>query len=140
MDFRLRCEMWKWMDAQKYTHDCDVVSLAGASKGIADGGEAEHVILQQIDVAYKLHEVRYVILLHHSDCGAYHASYDFKAEAEKDESAQADGWADKEKEKQLEDMKKAKQIIEDRYLGIEVVLVWGQLKDEGGEEIEFSTI
>ncbi len=124
MDFRLRCEMWKWMDEKKYTHDCDVVSVAGASKGIADGGETEHVLLQQIDVAYNLHDVRHIILMHHSDCGAYLSSYKFENE-------------EAEKQKQFEDMQKAKHIIEERYLGVEVVLVWAELKDEEGEEIEF---
>jgi len=127
MDFRLRCEMWKWMDKEKYTHDCDVVSVAGASKGIADGGETEHVLLQQTDVAYNLHDVRHVILMHHNDCGAYLNSYQFENEKA-------------EKEKQIDDMKKAKHIIEDRYLGVEVVLVWAELKDEDGKEIEFTEI
>jgi len=34
-------------------------------------------------------------------------------------------------------MKKAKKIIEERYLGVEVVLVWAELQDEDGEQIEF---
>ena len=133
MDFRLRCEMWKWMDKEKYTHDCDVVSVAGASKGIADSSSAKatadkggvgDLLLPQIDLAYNLHEVRHVILMHHNDCGAYLNSYQFENEKA-------------EKEKQFEDMKKAKKIIEERYLGVEVVLVWAELQDEDGEQIEF---
>ncbi len=123
----MRCKMWEWMDEEKYTHDCDIVSVAGASKGITDGGVAQEMLFKQIDVAYNLHEVRHVILLHHSDCGAYANSYQFSDPVE-------------EKEKQLEDMEKAKQIVEDRYVGVDVILVWGELKDENGEEIEFSRL
>ena len=95
-----------------------------SAKATADKGGVGDLLLQQIDLAYNLHEVRHVILMHHNDCGAYLNSYQFENEKA-------------EKEKQFEDMKKAKKIIEERYLGVEVVLVWAELQDEDGEQIEF---
>ncbi len=127
MDFRLRPEIWKWMEKEGYVGDCDVVSVAGAGKGIADGDEAGNVLLRQIDVSCKLHEARQIIFLHHSDCGAYNSSYDFADAAE-------------EKEKQLADMEKSMSAIKEKFPDSEVLLIWAELKDDKGEKIEFAKI
>ena len=37
-------------------------------------------------------------------------------------------------------MKKVKAIILEKYLKVEVVFVWGELKDEDGEKIEFEVV
>jgi carbonic anhydrase len=68
-----------------------------------------------------------IILFHHSDCGAYALDYKFSS-------------VEEEKEKQLKDMKKVKEIILEKYLEVKVVFVWGELKDENGDEIEFEVI
>jgi len=127
MDFRLWSRVFSWMREQEYLGDCDIVAVAGASKGIADGDEVGNVLLKQIDSSVSLHKTQRVILLHHSDCGAYAKSYQFESAAE-------------EKEKQIEDMNKSVKIIKEKFPEVQIELVWGELMDENGEDIEFSEI
>ena len=127
MDFRLTREMNKWMEAQGYIGDCDLVSLAGAAKIIADGSEPGEMLLGQIALSAKLHHSHCVALFHHSQCGAYAADYTF-----------ADAAA--EKAKQVADMKKAAEIIKAKNPSMNVKLFWANLRDDSGREIEFEEI
>jgi len=126
IDFRLIEKTREWMKENKYLGDCDVVSLAGASKSIIDG-DGKDIILKQIGVCSKLHCGSNVILLHHSDCGAYKNSYDFKSKEE-------------EKGKQMEDMENAAKIIKEAYPDMEVIKFWAEMKDGEGKEVEFIRI
>jgi len=113
------------MEEQDILGDADVVSLAGASKIIADGnGE---ILLEQIKIACGLHQVNRVVLLHHSDCGAYKNSYKFNSPAE-------------EKDKQIKDMEKAEQIIKEKFPQVEIVKIWADMKDGDGREVDFIKI
>ena len=127
MDFRLTREMSKWMEEQGYVGDCDLVSLAGAGKAIADGTEQGKMLLGQIALSAKLHHASCVALVQHSQCGAYAAAYAFAN-------------AEEEKAKQVEDMKKAAEIIKAKNAGISVKLIWANLRDDEGKEIEFEEI
>jgi len=129
MDFRLNGELDKWItESELFNGGFDVISLAGASKDIVDGNEEiKNNFLRHIGVSVDLHKVEKIIIFHHSDCGAYAQDYQFNSVKE-------------EKEKQFEDMKKAKEIILEKYLEVEVVFAWGELKDENGDEIEFEVI
>lgn len=68
MDFRIQGAINEWLIGQGLIGDCDRISFAGAAKDIVEGKEA---VLSGIDVASRLHNVRRVILMHHTDCGAY---------------------------------------------------------------------
>ena len=128
MDFRLMKATKQWMEKQGYMGDCDVVSLAGASKELVDGSEqVRDLIMKQIKVSYELHGARQVILLHHSDCGAYKLSYNFAS-------------PEQEKEKQLEDTKKASDLILKIFPDINIITIWAQLLDPSGEEVKFNQI
>lgn len=129
MDFRLRDELMEWIDdSGLFEGGFDVVSLAGASKSLADGSdEIKDFFLKQVSVSTELHQAEKVVVLHHSDCGAYAKAYDFASKEE-------------EKAKQIEDMKKAKEIIKGRYPTVEVVLAWADLRDEHGDKIDFEII
>lgn len=127
MDFRLVKETKKWMEESRLVGDCDVVSLAGASKGIADNSTWGEVLLDQIGLSNKLHNADTVILLHHSDCGAYAAAYDFTSPEE-------------EKEKQMDDMAKVEEIIKEKFPQMKVRKIWAQMKDGEGKEVEFGEI
>lgn len=128
MDFRLIKATKEWMEDQGYIGDCDVVSLAGASKELADGSEkAYDLIMKQIEISYNLHSSRQVILLHHSDCGAYKSSYSFSSPEE-------------EREKQLSDMDKSSELIKQKFPDMEVVKIWAQMLDSEGKDIKFSKI
>ena len=129
MDFRLCEETKKWIvKSNLFNGGFDVISLAGASKDLVNGNEEiKNNFLKHIGVSVNLHQVERIIIFHHSDCGAYAQDYQF-------------GSLEEEKEKQLEDMKKAKEIILKKYPEAEVVFVWGELKDEDGEEVEFEIV
>lgn len=128
MDFRLINKTREWMNQNNLIGDADVVSIAGSSKALVDGSkEIQEFILKQINFSYNLHNARKVILLHHSDCGAYKADYAF-----------IDGEA--EIAQQLEDMCAAEEIIKNSFEEIDVKKIWAQMKDPHGEEIEFSEL
>jgi carbonic anhydrase len=125
IDFRLIKETTRWMKANNLVGDCDIVSVAGSSKSIVDGSEQlRDFLLGQINTSCTLHNCQQVILLHHSDCGAYRNSYNFSSPAE-------------EKAKQEEDMEKAKNIIKDKFSEINILKVWAQMKDSDGKDVEF---
>ena len=129
MDFRLNNELNKWIEKSGiFAGGCDVISLAGASKSLADGGEEiKNNFLGHIAVSAELHKAEKIIICHHSECGAYAKNYRFCSPAE-------------EKEKQIEDMKKSQSAILVKYPNIKIVLIWANLKDSHGEKIDFETI
>jgi len=127
MDFRTTKEIFRWLEERKLMNNCDEVSLAGASKELVDGNEAvQELIFKQIAISAGLHQAETVILLHHSDCGAYSAYQFADAEAEK--------------AKQLEDMAKAAALIKARFPEMVVRKVWAKLLDDHGSKIEFLEI
>lgn len=128
MDFRLTREINRWMEENNLMNNCDIASMAGASKDIIDGLEKERdMLFKQIDLSIKLHQSREVYLIHHSQCGAYKASYDFSSEGD-------------EKEQQLKDLERIKGVIKEKFPEIEVKIIWAQMLDEEGNNIQFSEI
>ena len=129
MDFRLNAEVERWTkESELFEGGFDVVSIAGASKNLADGSEEiKENFLGNVAVSVDLHQAEKIIIFHHSDCGAYAQSYQFSS-------------AEEEKEQQIEDMKKAKEIILEKYPKVEIVLVFGNMKDSDGKEVEFEEI
>ena len=129
MDFRLYKETRKWIaESNLFEGGFDVISLAGASKNLIDGSEeVKNDLIRQISISADFHKIEKIIIFHHSDCGAYALDYKFNS-------------IEEEKEKQLEDMQKAGEIILEKHPKIKVVFVWGELKDKNGEEIEFEIL
>ncbi len=129
MDFRLNTEVEKWTkESGLFEGGFDIISLAGASKSLVDGSEEiKNNFLSNVAVSVELHKVCRIVIFHHSDCGAYAQSYEFDS-------------LEKEKVKQIEDMKKAKEIILEKYPDVEIILVWGKMKDSEGKEILFDVL
>lgn len=129
MDFRLRDELLNWIDQSGlFEGGFDVISLAGASKSLADGSsEIKDFFLKQVSVSTELHHAERIIIFHHSDCGAYAKDYSFASKEE-------------EKNQQISDMKITKQILNEKYPNAEVILVWGDMQDSEGKKINFETI
>lgn len=129
MDFRLNNEVERWArESNLFEGGFDVISLAGASKDLVDGNEEiKNNFLKHIGVSVDLHQVEKIIIFHHSDCGAYAQDYQF-------------GSPEEEREKQFEDMKKARVTILERYSKVKVVFVFGELKNDKGDEIEFEIV
>jgi carbonic anhydrase len=128
IDFRLINETSRWMNEQSLIGDCDVVAVAGSSKAIVDGSDnIRDFLLGQINTSCTLHNCQQVVLVHHSDCGAYRNSYNFASPEE-------------EKAKQVIDMKKAEEIIKDRFPELKVIKIWAQMADSDGKNVEFAEI
>ncbi|MCK5413457.1 MAG: hypothetical protein KAI57_03735 [Candidatus Pacebacteria bacterium] len=129
MDFRLNAEVKRWTkESELFEGGFDIVSVAGACKNLADGSEEiKESFLGNVAVSVDLHKAEKIIIFHHSDCGAYAQSYDFSS-------------IEEEKIKQIEDMEKAKEIILEKYPNVEVVLVFGTMKDGEGREVDFDII
>lgn len=72
MDFRLTKDVHKWMEEKGIMNDCDMISIAGISKAIADNPDSEEskFILNQIGLSIKLHNTKTLYIMHHTDCGA----------------------------------------------------------------------
>ena len=80
-------------------------------------------ILKQIKISYDLHGARKVILMHHTDCGAYGGHKAFDSELE-------------EEQKHLRDMEEAARTIESQWPGIEVAMVLIKMTAKGNEFVE----
>jgi carbonic anhydrase len=128
MDFRLQSKTLEWLKENGYFGDCDVVSIAGSSKGIADDNEEVRAfLLNQVAISHDLHGAKNIILVHHSDCGAYKGAYDFNSPEE-------------EEAKQKEDVEKVSQILSERFPDMSIVKVWAKMNDHSGEDVTFMKI
>lgn len=128
MDFRLGHGLKSWLEENELFEDgYDVISLAGASKGLVDEGDGvRNYFLKNISVSIDLHCAERIVLLHHSDCGAY-GEYQFAS-------------AEEEKLRQIEDMRKAKGILQEKFPKAQVILTWAELKDPHGHETDFEIV
>ena len=96
----------------------DWVTVPGAARGlIADAGDSlRDVLLDALDTAVQLHGVGQVILVHHTDCGAYGGSATFPDAA----SEQAQHRAD---------MASAASVIEARHPSVDVMCLLVRLEE-----------
>lgn len=128
IDFRMQNETKRWLCEVNLTGDCDVVSIAGASKGLSDDDQAVvKLLLEQIQISHDLHGAKQVVLIHHSDCGRYKTSYEFEN-------------AEEEKQTQIMDMKKSEEIIKKHFPDMTVKKVWAQMMDSDGKTVDFQVI
>jgi hypothetical protein len=114
-----------------------MISLAGSTFAIAQGSIwlpwkwllwiVKVVLLRQLRLAVQLHGIKTVVIVHHSNCGAYAAYYCFSSKQE-------------EKARQRADMEKAKKILQKRFPGLIIKLVWAELHNQQGEDVSFSLI
>ena len=118
IDFRLASAIDEWMEEKGIMDDCDVISVAGISKAIVedvDSADAKF-ILNQIELSVKLHGIKTLYLVHHTDCGAYGGHSAFEN-------------LETEKQKYNSDMNKAKEVINAKFPGLEVKSISADLKD-----------
>lgn len=88
IDFRFQKYIQKWLGENLQNKTYDYVGFAGATKNL-------NTILNQLDISVRLHSIKQVILMHHEECGAY--------------------GSESTPEKHAQDLKKAKQIILEKY-------------------------
>ncbi len=108
--------------------DCDLITRGGGvqdlvrqkSEGYSDS------LLRDTKVSAKLHEAETIYLVNHEDCGAYN-DIEFPSRQE-------------ELNQHYEDLKKAKEIILNRFPGVEVKLYFGELLPESSDKFEIKSI
>ena len=127
MDFRFTSSIDAWMKEQGIMDDCDVISIAGVSKAIAENPKSQEAqfILSQIRLSKELHSSKTLYLIHHTDCGAYGGHQAFEN-------------INTEKEKYMHDMIVAGKIIADNFPELKVVHVLANIEDS--KQISFSII
>lgn len=119
MDFRFGKKMKEFMEQNNLLGDADLVSMAGAAKNLVDP-ETRAFALRQIEISKDLHNMKQVILMSHTDCGAYGGKKAFA-----DEKA--------EYEKLTGDLREARDIVKAKWPELEVEL-WLKHIDESQPE------
>lgn len=129
IDFRFHSAIRDWLVSQGLKDKYDIVSLAGATKGLVDADQAStEIILKQIDISQKLHAISEIFIIHHLDCGAYggHQAFD---------SIQA------ERDKQAAEMKSANKIISEKFPQLKIKNVLARIEEKDGQNlIDFELI
>jgi carbonic anhydrase len=75
IDHRIQADIEEWISRYFKEESFDRVALGGGIKDL-------DVILEQIDIAVRLHHIKKVILINHEDCGAYGHESTVKKHAE----------------------------------------------------------
>lgn len=124
IDFRLQKDLKSFLVSLDLLGDCDVISIAGAIKSLAQGTPEEQAfVLKQVDVSVKLHAIQEVYLINHTDCGAYGGRNAF-------DSAEA------ERAAHLNDLRKAKELILSQHPSLKVELLLARLNEGAGVDFE----
>ena len=79
-----------------------------------------------VQIPCELHHVKKIIIVNHKDCGAYGGSKNFES-------------LEKEDKYHISELKKAKEIISNKYPDKEIVMLYHHFSDTG-KEVEMSII
>ena len=130
MDFRFKPRIHEFLTGEGIMGDFDDVSVAGACKNfVSPQNDAEReFMLRQIEISRRLHGIGEVILMNHTDCGAYGGRAAF-------ESLEA------EHRKHAEDMEASKKMILERWPELKVKKILIKLVADGHHrQIEFEEL
>ena len=123
IDYRFRSAIRDFLVSNDLKGDYDMVSLAGATKDLVENDQhGKPLILKQIDIANRLHSVGQLYIIHHMDCGAYGGHDAFKD-------------IEAEKQKQIDDMKTAEELVKADFPNIEIKKVLARIENKDGKDI-----
>ena len=125
IDFRLGKAIKNYLTDNNLLGNIDIVSVAGAAKNIASPTKETdpEFILRQIDISKRLHGITSVIIMNHTDCGAYGGRKAFASDEE-------------EKTRLIEDMKKTKETILATHPGLTVKNILAHIAETGKVSFE----
>ena len=109
IDFRFQKFLRDFEDKYLNGKTYDFVGFAGATKNL-------DVIMGQLDISVRLHQIKQVILIHHEECGAYGA-----------ESTPA---------RHAADLQKARAAILAKYPSLQVDLFYMKLDGSAEKKVE----
>lgn len=118
IDFRLQKSIKDYLELQGLLGNCDIVSVAGGVKN-------RDFLSGQLDISVNLHKVQEVMLINHTDCGAYGGSGKFSSFEE-------------ECAFHIEELKKAKFLILAKYPSLNVRNMLAKIPLSG--EISFEEV
>lgn len=120
IDFRFGNDIKTYLEKENLLGDVDIVAIAGVTKNIIDPAQPTDTefVMRQLDISKRLHNVCNVVLMNHSDCGAYGGRKAFASVGE-------------EKAKHFADMEAAKKLILEKYPDLEVKNVLAHIEDDG---------
>lgn len=120
MDFRLQKAVDQWMIENNLPGDCDMISVAGAGKDIV--ANPDGFVATQIDLSFKLHATKTVLLMHHTDCGAYggHAAFEN---------------LEVEHAHHISEMTKAAEVIKSKHPDMEVKMLLAEHQEDGSFKV-----
>lgn len=120
IDFRFGKAIKKYLEDECLLGDCDIAAAAGAAKNLLfSAQDTERIFMfKQIALSRNLHDIKKVILINHTDCGAYGGRKAFVSR-------------DAERETHRKDMDKAAQIIKAKYPEIEVKTILADIEKDG---------
>lgn len=123
IDFRLHPQLASELPQMLGIKSFDLAGAAGAAKNLLTDGPARDFALSQIEISSELHQIGKVVLVNHTDCGAYGGSFPC------------------EDDKHIEDMRRAAEVIGERFPRLEVIKVLTKLIErEGGWVAEFKHV
>lgn len=127
LDFRLNEAVSQWLEKNRLLNKCDFVSLAGAVKNLVDPQQPTdpEVVLRQIEISQRLHGISEVILMNHTDCGAYGGRAAFEGSEE-------------ERSQHLQDLQQAKEKIIFQFPDLKIRRVLAKINPLG--QISFEEI
>lgn len=125
IDFRFGKEIKKYLEQRDLLGNCDIVAVAGVAKNIASPAveNDREFVVRQIDISKKLHDIKEVIVMNHTDCGAYGGRAAFASEEE-------------EKMRHIADMQKAQEIIRAKHSDCTVTTVLAHIDSVGAISFE----
>ncbi|MBU1118449.1 hypothetical protein KKH43_01035 [Patescibacteria group bacterium] len=124
MDYRFHDALHDYIKNTLGIKHYDRVAVAGAGKSLLETHHhPDYIVLKkQIDLSAKLHDIQKVIIVHHTDCGAYGGVKAFED-------------TEHEKTKHLHDMNNIAKVIQEEILpGIEIIQVFLNLNVEGNNK------
>lgn len=118
IDWRLQEPIGRYLKEKGYLGNYDRLSITGAIKSLVkpDTLSDRQYLLDQISKSKKLHNIREIVLMNHTDCGDYGGSRSFSNPL-------------KEEEVHLNDMRVAKKILADIYKDIDIKIVLVRVGD-----------
>lgn len=103
LDFRIQKAIQDYLEKKGLLGNCDIVSVAGGVKTAVNPGH--DFILNQIRISKRLHDIKEIILINHTDCGAY----------------------DGDDEKSLSDLQKTKTLLQGIFGGVEIKMALAKI-------------
>ncbi|NQV11892.1 hypothetical protein HQ524_00865 [Candidatus Uhrbacteria bacterium] len=128
MDFRLGSAIRNELETRGILNDCDIVAIAGAGKTIVSAEPASwhEAALSHIELSKKLHAIKKLIIMNHTDCGAYGGRGAFEDREAEDAQHHAD-------------LKAAAGIVKEAHVDLEVETALVQIDDDGSIRFESVT-